>query len=106
MDKLLQFISIGMKAGAYTLGLDLTVSAARAGRIKLILLSTDASANTKKAIKNTATTNQINVIEHYPMEMLGASCGMQKLSVIGVKNEKIALQITILYGQLVKGGNA
>ena len=105
-DKLLGFISIGMKAGAYTLGSELTQAAARTGKIRLILLSCDASGNTKKLVRNLAHTHNIHVIEHYPMDKLGNACGKQKLSVIGVKNEKIALQIQNLYGQTVEGGNA
>lgn len=105
-DKLLGFISIGMKAGAYTLGSEMTAAAARAGKVNLILLSIDASYNTKKLVRNISHTKNISIIEHYPMDTLGRACGKLKLSVIGVKNEKIARQIITLYGQTVKGGNA
>ena len=105
-DKLLSFISLGMRAGAYTPGSDMTQRAARAGKIKLILLSSDASDNTKKLVYNAANTKNIEVIEHYTMDVLGAACGKPQLSVIGVKNEKIARQIISLYVNSVKRGDA
>lgn len=105
-DRLLSFISIGMKAGAYTLGSDMTKTASRSGKIKLILLSTDASENTKKLISNISKSKNIQVIEPYDMYELGFACGKPHLSVVGVKNEKIAEQIKNLYGQSVKRGNA
>ncbi|MBQ3379114.1 MAG: ribosomal L7Ae/L30e/S12e/Gadd45 family protein [Clostridia bacterium] len=103
-DKLIGFISIGMKAGAYTLGSDMTERAARAGKVHLILLSCDASANTKKLVYNVAKTKNIEVIEHYDMDTLGGACGKPQLSVIGVKNKGIARQIILLYAKTVKGG--
>ncbi|MBQ1375838.1 MAG: ribosomal L7Ae/L30e/S12e/Gadd45 family protein [Clostridia bacterium] len=103
-DRLLGFISIGMKAGAYTLGSDMTERAARAGKTHLIILSEDASANTKKLVYNVAKTKNIEVIEHYEMDVLGAACGKPQLSVIGVKKRDIARQLISLYAKTVKGG--
>ena len=104
MDKLLQFISLGMKAGAYILGSNSAVSAAKSNKVRLLLLSIDASQNTKKSVNNTADYYDIPVIACYDKITLGRAVGKEQISVIGVKDKNFAQQISKLYGQIRNGG--
>ena len=51
-EKLLRFIGLAMKAGKLMLGDGRAVESIRAGKAKLVLISKDASDNTKKKYRN------------------------------------------------------
>lgn len=105
MDKLLNFISLSVKANACMLGQNLSLAASKSGKVKLFILSTDATQNTKKQITNSANFYKIPVIEVYEKNLLGKAVGKELISVLGIKDDGFAKQILKLYSEKIDRGN-
>ncbi len=87
------------------LGSNIAVSAAKAGKVKLLIISLDAQKNTKKMVTNTANFYKIPVLECYDKQTLGNAVGKELISVIGIKNESFTEQILKLYSEKIIRGN-
>ena len=105
MDKLLNFISLSLKANACLLGSNIAVSAAKSGKVKLLILSTDAQKNTRKLVTNTANYYNIPVLEYYDKQTLGSAVGKELISVMGIKTQNFADQILKLHSEKIVRGN-
>lgn len=92
-SKLLSFISIARKAGALKVGLQFSLKEISKGNAKLVILSADASENTKKAIRNASNYKGIPMIESYSKQDLGNCIGKEEISAIAVTDKGIAKRI-------------
>lgn len=86
------YSAIGManRAGKLVTGTDACLRAVRAGAVKLIILSVEASDNTRKKIINACSFKNINCMEYGKGGMLGKMTGKDHRIVIGVKDKNLS----------------
>lgn len=94
MSKVLNFLGIAQKAGVLTLGGNLTEAGVKKNKILLIMISEDASENTRKRFNPAAENTKYQLLElHETMEELGRATGKSNISVIGVTDAGIAKKL-------------
>lgn len=79
-------IGLAFRAKKVVVGIDLTISSLRMGRLQLILLATDASHTTKKKIYDKAKHYQIEVIEELSSFQISNAIGKDDIKVIGISD--------------------
>ncbi len=90
MDKAYSIISLANKAGKLITGEDAVRNSIRNGRIKLVIISEDASENTRKRIENTADFYNTQLIVWGMKEEFGNSIGKSARSVLGIIDENFS----------------
>lgn len=92
-DKVLGLLGICARAGRIASGEVGTESAVKSGKAHLIVLSEDASDNTKKKFYNMAAAYKVPVLEYSGKEELGRSIGKELRSAAAVTDEGLARSI-------------
>ncbi|HOR85566.1 MAG TPA: ribosomal L7Ae/L30e/S12e/Gadd45 family protein [Bacillota bacterium] len=87
MNKAYSIISLANKAGKLITGEDAVRNSIRGGKIKLAIISEDASDNTRKRIENTADFYKVPFIVWGAKEEFGNSIGKSSRSVLGITDE-------------------
>ena len=90
-DRILSCVGLCRKAGKLIVGTELTVEAIRGGKIKLALLSSDASRNTEKRICSYRQAELIRL--PYTSEALGAAVGKASTASAGITDVGFAEMI-------------
>ena len=94
MDKkILSMLGIAKKAGKLASGEFLTEEAVRSGKAKLVIVSEEASENTKKRFRDKTTFYQVPLYERFDMVTLGKAIGCEARAVISVNDAGIARTI-------------
>ncbi len=93
--KLASYIGFARKSGTATVGCDITVDLIRRGspgKMPLVvLISSDAAANTVKRAKNACEYYEVECLSiPYTTEELGMIAGKAACSVIGIANKDLA----------------
>ncbi len=76
-DSVLSLVSVAKKAGKTAAGEYLTENAIKAGRASLVIVSEEASDNTRKKFRNMCAFYEIPVIFYGTKEQLGAAIGCE-----------------------------
>lgn len=86
------YSAIGManKAGQLVTGTEECIKAIRAKAVIIVVLSEEASENTRKKVMNSCNTNSIACLEYGRSEMLGKMTGKSHRIVIGVKDKNLS----------------
>lgn len=87
MSKVYSMISLACKAGKIVSGEDAVRNAIRSGKVNLLILSEDASENTKKRFMNAAAFYQVECRVWGRKEQLGSCMGKSERSVIAVTDQ-------------------
>lgn len=82
-----KILGLARRARKIIIGTELTVKGIRSNRIKLVLLATDASSNTKKQIYDKSNTYKVEVIESLSSDELSLSIGKKNIKVLGIVDE-------------------
>ncbi|MCC6094165.1 MAG: ribosomal L7Ae/L30e/S12e/Gadd45 family protein [Eubacterium sp.] len=90
-------ISLSMKAGRIAAGSFAAENAVRTGKAALILVSQDASANTKKKFHDMAAYRHIPIHEFLTKEELGALIGKGERSSVVITDPGLAREIHRLF---------
>lgn len=94
MDKkILSMLGIAKKAGKVASGEFLCEEAIRNGKAKVVIVSEEASDNTKKRFRDKTTYYQVPLYERFDMETLGKAIGSETRAVISVNDAGIARTI-------------
>ncbi len=94
MNKYLSFLGLARRAGALSLGGNLTEAAVKQGKVLLVILADDASENTKDRFRTTSQNSRYTVTEvPFLMEELGKATGKSDISVIGVTDAGFAKKL-------------
>lgn len=83
----LNYLGIAKRSGNLICGTDMVVKSLPAGKIKLILLASDASNNTKDKIIKKAFYYQIQVCETFDSDCLSKAIGKDHIMVIAIIDE-------------------
>jgi len=76
-----------MRARKTTVGTDITIQGVRKKKVKLVILASDASANTKKLVHDKCSTYNVLVIENLPSNELSNALGKKNIKVVGIIDE-------------------
>ena len=93
IDNRLRMCGIAQKAGKITSGSNIVEDSIRYGKAYLVIISEDASENTKKRITDKCSYYNVPYIISGTMDELGHMIGKQARSVISVDDESFASQI-------------
>lgn len=77
-------LGLAYRARKITVGVDMTLTAARNNKVGLILLATDASHTTKKKIYDKAKTYMVDVIEELNSFDISNAIGKDDIKVVGI----------------------
>jgi ribosomal protein L7Ae-like RNA K-turn-binding protein len=86
----LRLLGLAARAGALVYGTDLVRRAVRAGRIRLAIVASDISDNTREKLRPLLEHNGVAVIEGPDRGDLGALVGRGPLSVVGMEEGSFA----------------
>lgn len=92
-DKVLAMLSIAAKAGKVVSGEFSTEKAINSGSAVLVIIASDASANTTKKFKNSCEFYQVPVIVYGESEALGHSIGREFRKTLAITDVGIAESI-------------
>jgi len=88
--KLLSYLGLAMRAGKLATGEDGALRAIRSGQARLVVMSTDASANTQKKFRDKCRFYQVELAECCTRQKLGAAIGKPERVVIAVLDSGLA----------------
>lgn len=83
-------IGICRKAGHLVTGGHLTEDAIRKGKAMLVIVTTDASGNTKKRMYDKCTYYEVPIVEYQTMERLGQLIGQGPRAAVAVTDAGLA----------------
>ena len=89
-------LGLASKAGKLFSGEDVVRNAIRYNKIKLLIISQDASENTKKRFVNAAEYYKVPMKIWGDKEQLGSSIGKSNRSVVGIGDENFTNSIVTL----------
>ena len=99
-DKILSFISLAQKAGKTACGQFLAEKAIKEGKAYAVIVTKDASDNTKKHIKDMCAYRDIPCFEYSDKENLGRTCGKEERSVTAICDTGFADNIKRLLAEV------
>lgn len=102
VNRIYSMLGIGRKAGKVCGGEFAAEEAVKAGKACLVVLASDASANTKKKFHNMCDYRGIPCLEYGTKEEIGHAVGLEFRAMLAVTDEGIAEKIKSL---MVDGGN-
>ena len=92
MDKALNYLSLGRKAGVIELGEEPVGAAARALKAKLVLVAQDAGDHTWRRAKSfVAGTDQVSVRLPYTKDEMGQATGRTSLAIAAFTDAAMAV---------------
>ena len=93
MDKVYGLLSIAAKAGRIVSGSDTALQEVKAKKARLVILSEDASQNTRKLFQDKASYREIPVMVYGNSEDLGRAVGKPPRVVLAVLDEGFSKSI-------------
>lgn len=93
VDRVLNQISIAMKAGKLVSGEFACEEAIKDGSGYLCIIASDASDNTKKSFSNSCDFYNVKLVEYGTKESLGHAIGKEFRASIVVRDENLSLSI-------------
>ncbi len=85
-NQLLGLIGLAMKAGKVCFGADSVEEEIKKGKVKLIIIATDASERTKNKFIQLGEKYKISVITYELIENLSKSIGKSNKAILGIKD--------------------
>ncbi len=93
-DKTASYIGLAMKAGKIASGEFAVEKAVKEGKAYMVILSADASDNTKKKFKDMCSYYQVPVEEYKAKQELGHMIGREQRACIAIKDAGFASAIS------------
>ncbi len=100
-NKFLSLLGLCQRAGKLVSGELPCEKAIKSGKVKLLIISEDASDNTKKKFSNTALQNNVEFICTENKESIGRAIGKDLRSTAAIVDEGFARQLKKLYEKRV-----
>ena len=93
MNKTLGLIGLSAKAGKIVFGTEACIEAMQNKKIKLLIVSIEASEKSKKNFKYYTEKYNIPIVFYETIENLSKSIGKKNKVVIGIKDQNLANEI-------------
>ncbi|HEU5357897.1 MAG TPA: ribosomal L7Ae/L30e/S12e/Gadd45 family protein [Gemmatimonadales bacterium] len=87
---LLGLLALGRRAGQLDLGVDAVRAGLQAGRVRCVVLATDASPRALEKVMRLANGIRVPLVAGPDAESLGARLGRPPLMAVGVKDRALA----------------
>ena len=100
MNKFYNFMGISKKAGFIVEGYNNCEEFIKRRKLYLIILSKEASENTKKKFNNYSQKYRVTVISDLPKEDMGRPLGLEEINIVGISDQKMAKQLIKLWEEL------
>ncbi|MCR1808964.1 L7Ae/L30e/S12e/Gadd45 family ribosomal protein [Haploplasma modicum] len=81
---MINLLGLAARARKITSGTEITINGVRSKKVKLVLLATNASDNTKKLVYDKCKTYDTKVIELYDSIALSNAIGKNNIMVVGI----------------------
>lgn len=94
--KIYSWLGLAMRSGNLVSGDDTTLREVKKKRVKLVIIASDASKNTKKLFTDKCSFRSIAHYEFGEKNELGRAIGKSPRAVLGIVDENIAKQIKSL----------
>lgn len=101
-DKFLQFLGLTKRAGKLLEGYNKCEDAIKRRKVRLIILSCDASENTTDKFLKYGEKYKIPVLREYDKEELGSALGMEEIKILGVIDSKMSERLACIYKDIKK----
>ncbi|MET0787291.1 MAG: YlxQ family RNA-binding protein [Paenisporosarcina sp.] len=99
----LQLLGLATRARRITTGEELVVKDVRSNRAKLVIISTDASDNTSKKLKDKCTSYNVELHEFGDRYDLGHATGKEARVVLAITDAGFAKKLSGLLNELNRG---
>lgn len=99
MKKLYSWLGLCMRSGNLVSGEDTTLRDVKSRRLSMVLVSEDASDNTKKLFKDKCSYRNIELLIIGTKVDFGNSIGKSPRSVLGIKDENMAIKVRSIVGE-------
>ena len=93
MNKIYSMLGLASKAGKLVSGEEIVRNSIRQNKVKLLIISEDASDNTKKRFLNAAEYYKVPVYIWGSKEQLGFGIGKSNRSVVGISDDNFVKSI-------------
>lgn len=103
-DKFLRFLGLVKKAGNLKEGYNKCEETIKAGNSKLIVISTDASLNTKDKFNTYAKRFNSEIIEFFTKEELGRALGRLEINVVCITDMNMSKKLLDLWQEKYNRG--
>lgn len=90
MNKVSNYLGLAQRAGLVVSGEQAVLGGVLRGKVHLLLISTDASANTQSKFKSLAQNHNVNYYVYGEKDVLGLAIGKSPRSVLGVIDRNFA----------------
>jgi ribosomal protein L7Ae-like RNA K-turn-binding protein len=88
--KMLRLIGLGARGGLVVVGVEQVRKGVMAGKIRLAVVATDVSVNSRDKIVPLLTARNVSMIETASAIALGGAVGRETTGVVGVLDAKLA----------------
>ena len=93
-NRVISFLGLAARAGKIVSGDDSTLLELKRGNVHLVIISEDASKNTKKLFTDKAGYRNVKLVEFGSKEEIGHAIGKSYRAVIGIKDKGFASKIS------------
>lgn len=90
-------MGISKKAGFIIEGYNTCEELIKKRKIYLVILSKEASENTKKKFSNYSSRYKVPLISELPKEDMGRCLGLEEINIVGISDQKMAKQLIKLW---------
>jgi ribosomal protein L7Ae-like RNA K-turn-binding protein len=97
-EKVLNLLGLAMRAGKLVTGEELTLTDIRSNKAKFVFVAADASANTRKKIKDKCSYYNVPVDESFTQAEISHAIGRTRM-IIGINDQGFATK----FKELIKG---
>jgi len=104
-DRILNLLGLAMRARKLVTGEELVINEVRRGKVKLVILSEDASANTKKNIMNKCQSYHVKCLQFGSRHEIGWAIGKDERVIIGVLDSGFAKKLKDMIHESDEGEN-
>lgn len=101
-DKFLQFLGLTKRAGKLLEGYNKCEDSIKRKKVHLIILSADASENTKDKFINYSEKYKVPILIGEDKEKLGSALGMEEIKILGVTDFKMSERLISIYNDVEK----
>ena len=95
-------LGLATRAGKTVFGTEACVQAVEKGKIKLLIIATDAAERTKMNFKNICSKAKVPIVEVLTLDELSKAIGKDNKAVVGIKDTNFSNEIT----KIINGGEA
>lgn len=105
-SKIYSFIGLARKAGALCAGEGQTEGAVKSHKAVLVLITEDASGNTRKKFQNACKSQSVECLLFGTKVQLGEMLGKEMISVVAITDQRFSEKIREMVNNHIKGNTA